>query len=421
MDAAADQPDWSTRIIAARANRSWTQQDLVDALRAVSDADLPADESMLRSIKGWEAGDHRPSHRYRKLLAAVLGSASATPLASNPGDIPDIDGAESLDVLERLAASELNGTTLDLIEQHVEQLCTEYSWADPHQTLSRSVSWLRYLDDARSGRTTVTEHIRIIELAGWLTLLVATLSFDLADRPSAERARRVAVRFGQEAGNPEIRAWALELLGWFNLALGHWERVIPTAQAGQLIAGERGIGAQLAVQEAEGFARIGERRQADAALGRAQALLERLPAPPNPLHHFCVAYDKFDKAVMHIHVLQGHDDEAVAISADLEARFSQTDGTFTKPMRVADARGVRAVAAARDGAIDEALALAHSAFDIERQTLPSLVKNTIELADVLTTTYPDHPGSRDLLARRAELATVAAQPSPFGPPGTGKL
>jgi hypothetical protein len=140
-------------------------------------------------------------------------------------------------------------------------------------------------------------------------------------------------------------------------------------------------------------------------LAHAQAFLERLPASPNPLHHFYVDHDKFDKALMHIHLIQGDDKQAAMLSDELERKFTNPDGTMTKPMRVADARSVRAVIAGRQGDIDHALKLGHSAFDIERQTIPSLVKNTTELADFLTAAYPDHPGSREFLDRRHRLAS----------------
>ena len=71
--------------------------------------------------------------------------------------------------------------------------------------------------------------------------------------------------------------------------------MLPITSTGQAIADGRGIGAQLAIQEAEALARLDAGREADAALARAQAILERLPASPNPPHHFHVDHDKLDK------------------------------------------------------------------------------------------------------------------------------
>ena len=398
-------PSWAIRMVAERKARDWTQQHMVDQLRRVSAKPLPGDASMLRSVKGWEAGEHEPSHPNKRLIAAAFGTVTLAIFGDHTiPDSTDYDPAITFELVERIHASDINDGTLDAIDQQVDKLCTDYSWADPHRLLADSTTWFDHLNQLRSARITIAEHQRILELAAWLALLVGTISFDLADMKGAERARRVALRLGQETGNPEIEAWGHELSSWFNLAQQRWERVIPIAAAGQNIAADRGIGAQLAIQEAESLARLGARREADTVLARAQTILERLPASSNPLHHFYVDHDKFDKALMHIHLIQGDDRQAAMLSDELERKFTNPDGTMTKPMRVADARSVRAVIAGRQGDIDHALDLGHAAFDIQRQTIPSLVKNTTELADFLTAAYPNHQAAKEFLARRQQLA-----------------
>jgi transcriptional regulator with XRE-family HTH domain len=406
-------PDWATRIVAERHARNWSQADLISALRRASDSPLPSDASMERSLKGWESGAHKPGQQYRRLIAAAFGTVTLAIFGERPTiEQTNYDPVATLELVERLQASDLDPVTLEAIQQQVDKLCTDYSWADPHQLLVDASMWLNHLNQLRSGRVTMAEHHRILELAGWLTLLVGTLSFDIADLKAAEGARRIALRLGQEIRNNEIEAWGHEMAGWFNLTHQRWERVIPTAQAGQTVAGDHGVAAQLATQEAEAFARLGARREADIALSKAQALLEQLPASPNPLHHFEVEHDKFDKALMHIHLIQGDDRQAAMLSEELERKFTNPDGTMTKPMRVADARSVRAVIAGRQGDLQHALDLGHSAFDIERQTIPSLVKNTTELAEFLAAAYPNHDGAIEFLARRTQLAATVTGPTP---------
>ncbi|MEM9656564.1 MAG: XRE family transcriptional regulator [Actinomycetota bacterium] len=401
-------PDWAQRIVAERSARGWSQRDLIEALRRVSTDALPSDASMERSVKGWESGKHKPNPDYRRLIAAAFGTVTLAVFGERPAIAAHAyDSVGTLELVERLRASDLDSTTLDVVKAEVDRLCVDYSWADPHQLLNDATMWLNHLDQLRAGRVTIIEHQRILELAAWLTLLIGTISFDIADLKGAEGARRIALRLGQETGNQEIEAWGYEMAGWFNLAYQRWERVIPTAQAGSAVAGDRGIGAQLAIQEAEALARLGARGEADKALARAQTILEGLPATPNPLHHFEVEHDKFDKALMHIHLIQGDDRQAAMLSDELERKFTNRDGTMTKPMRVADARSVRAVIAGRGGDIDHALELGHSAFNIERQTVPSLVKNTAELAEFLEAGFPNHSGAREFLARRACLAATA--------------
>ena len=57
---------------------------------------------------------------------------------------------------------------------------------------------------------------------------------------------------------------------------------------------------------------------------------------------------------MRIHLIQGNDRQAVMLSEELERKFTNPDGTMTKPMRVADALTVRATVATRQGDIDMA-------------------------------------------------------------------
>lgn len=401
-------PRWAQLLVAERIARGWSQQDLVNVIRQASPAALPSDSSMLRSLKGWEAGQHRPGEKYQRLIATAFGTIPQA-IFTHRG-MPESDASEAvpaLEFVERLLASDLDTEVLHAAQVKADKLCTEYSWAEPHQLLAEATAWLHYLDGCRSAKLTIGEHQRLMEIAGWLTLLVATISFDLADYQTAEGVRRVALRHGQDTKNVEIEAWAHELAAWFNLAHGRWERVVAAARSGQAVVQRHGVAAQLAVQEAEALARLGASRESETALGRAQGIIESLPAPGDPLHHFHVDHDKFDKVLMHIHLLQGNDDEAQLLSEELERKFTDADGVMTKPMRVADARGVRAVVAVRQGDVDSALDLGHSAFDIERQTIPSLVKNTVKLAEVLNDAYPSHGGSRDLLARRRQLATRA--------------
>jgi len=316
----------------------------------------------------------------------------------------DAEAANAGELLIRIRTSDLDSNVLDAVEQQVDMLCVDYSWADADELLEQALVWLDHLNQVRSTRTTLAEHQRILELAGWLSLLIGTVCFDLADLSAAEGARRTAVALGKELQSPELEAWGHELSAWFSLTDQRWERVLPVTSAGRAIAEHRGVGAQLAIQEAEALARLGARREADTALASAQTILEQLPAPANPLHHFSVEHDKFDKALMRIHLIQGDDRRAEMLSTELERRFTNSDGTMSKPMRVADARTVRAVVAARQGDLDHALDLAHAAFDIKRRTVPTLIKHTTELATFIETNHPTHEGAREFLLRRSRLA-----------------
>jgi transcriptional regulator with XRE-family HTH domain len=73
-----DRPAWARRLRQARISRGWSQRKLAQKLEARAGATeraLPARESLVRMIRGWEAGDHLPEPFHRWLLARVLDIA----------------------------------------------------------------------------------------------------------------------------------------------------------------------------------------------------------------------------------------------------------------------------------------------------------------------------------------------------------
>ena len=54
---AQHRPSWARRIRSERLARSWSQPDAIRALRAHAQEQLPADASLLRNWKRWEAGE----------------------------------------------------------------------------------------------------------------------------------------------------------------------------------------------------------------------------------------------------------------------------------------------------------------------------------------------------------------------------
>ncbi|MGW4424941.1 hypothetical protein [Streptosporangium sp. NPDC004631] len=69
-------PPWATRLRDERRNREWSQRDmakrLVEAASEETRGRLPARESIIRNIKNWEAGEHRPKDPYPTLYARAF-------------------------------------------------------------------------------------------------------------------------------------------------------------------------------------------------------------------------------------------------------------------------------------------------------------------------------------------------------------
>jgi transcriptional regulator with XRE-family HTH domain len=73
-----DRPAWAQRLRQARISRGWSQRKLAQKLEeraGATDRTLPARESLVRMIRGWEAGNYLPEAFHRWLLAEVLNIA----------------------------------------------------------------------------------------------------------------------------------------------------------------------------------------------------------------------------------------------------------------------------------------------------------------------------------------------------------
>jgi hypothetical protein len=130
------------------------------------------------------------------------------------------------------------------------------------------------------------QHRDLLVTTGWLWLLLGCLHFDLGEREPAETARQAACQIGQQTGSGQLTAWACEMAAWFALTEGRYNDVIDYARAGQQLAGVSHAMVQLVLQEARGRARLGQRREVRASLDRGTKLLEQLPRPEHPEHHF---------------------------------------------------------------------------------------------------------------------------------------
>jgi hypothetical protein len=196
------------------------------------------------------------------------------------------------------------------------------------------------------GRSTLNQHRELLVVAAWLGVLLGCLHYDLGEREEAEAARQAAYQRAKQAGHAELMGWAFEMTAWFALVEGRYEQLIEFAQAGQSIAGTGSAGVQLILQEAKGWSRLGDRKQADAALNRGAEMLGRMPVPDHPEHHFVFDHTKWIFYASSCFVWLGDNDRTEEHAAEVIAKHTRSDGTSNAPMRTAQAR-INIVAARR--------------------------------------------------------------------------
>lgn len=372
-------------------------------MRRHTDENLPDQEHLVRRWKAWELAENKPGKHYAALIAATLGTVTASlfPPESSKRDaeVLSATGMDTLEIVSRLQASDINDATLQAVRITVERLCSEYAHSNPAELITEGRRWLRRIVEMQEQRLTFTQRRESLELAGWLALLVGCIEYDLGDRRSAEGTRQAALSLGTEIGHPGILGWAHEMRAWFSLTSGDYRGVIAAAQGGQAVAGNHSVAVQLLAQEAKAWARMGRTVEMQRALDRGRDVLEALPYPEDIDNHFVVDPAKYDFYVMDCYRHVGDDRLAQTLAEDVIRAGTDFNGHERSPMRIAEARITLGVAAARSGDLDQAIAYGRRALAGDRKSLPSLAMVSQDLAQVLNDQYSAEPEARDYLAQ----------------------
>lgn len=368
-----------------RRARGWDMPRMAHRLAAAAGEDrgtLPDQETLTGYIRRWEAGRVGVSERYELLFAKAFGmdpgemeAAASAPRPVRPDDAldPTDDPLDFIELTRRAEQHDAGHGALEMLRAVTDRLCRDYPAESAEDLASRGTGYLRCALDRLDGRVTLAQHRELLVIGGWLAALLGCLHYDLGNTGSAEAARVMARNLGQQAGHGEIIAWSCELAAWFALVEGRHADVVRWAQAGMGHAGRTNAAVQLALQAARGYARMGDDR-AIQALRIGQRILDQLPEPEYPEHHFTVDQDKYDFYAGTIWTWLGTDDATAATHAKLAiAKCVLPSGRVRWPMRVAVSKLDLAVIADRRGDLDEAVAHATAALQLPRwsaQLLP---------------------------------------------------
>jgi transcriptional regulator with XRE-family HTH domain len=186
---------------------------------------------------------------------------------------------EAVEVARRAEASGLGPGTLAGIERAVARLRDAAGGTPPRELVPPVLAQLRYVGRLLEGRPTLAQHRRLLVAAGWLSVLLARLWFEAGDREAAEASRDAAFRLGRQAGHAELTAWSVEALALWALADGRFEDALDLARSGQDLAPPASAAAlQLALDEAQAWACLGDHAQAAGARHQAALTSAMLPA-----------------------------------------------------------------------------------------------------------------------------------------------
>lgn len=405
---ADERPDWARRMMEERAARDWSQADAVRALMVRLPGDhMVSEQDLLRQWKRWEAGEAQPM-KYRSAIAQTFGTTTGAFFPQRGrrdgrAEVLQVSGMDTVDIVARLRASDVDTATLDALRITADRLCCEYAYMPADQLLLEGKAWLARVVGLQHQRMSLAQHREIIALAGKLSLLVGCVEYDSGRPRDAEATRQAALMLGQEAGEASVQGWAHEMRAWFSLTRGDYRGVIAAAEAGIAAAPNESVAAQLYAQQAKAWARLGDRSQTEVALDKGRQLLEELPYPENIEDHFVVDPAKYDFYRMDALRRVGENRLAEQLANEVIRAGTDFDGTERAPMRIAEARFTLGVVAAREGDLDTALAFGEKALAGARKSLPSLAMVAADLGHVLQFHYANASAAQAFIAHLREL------------------
>jgi tetratricopeptide (TPR) repeat protein len=185
---------------------------------------------------------------------------------------------EAMELARRVEACDVGPETVREIERAVERLGRAAAGTPPEALIPAVRARRRHLERLLAGRLTLGRRRRLLVAAGRLSLELARLHFDTGQREAAEANRDAALRLARQAADAELAADAVETLAAWALADGRFREALELARAGQDLAPPAGVAAlQLALDEAQAWAALGDPRAAAGA--RRQAALTRAMLP----------------------------------------------------------------------------------------------------------------------------------------------
>lgn len=348
--------------------------------------------------RSWEGqqSDHISSDSIAGTTATGNSGTSADLVSSEQESIQaasDIESGEDADImlmLQEADRTDIGPGTIESLYTIFDKLCRDYVSSPALEVqlgLKRLYARIMRL---RQGRMTFGQHKELIALSAWATALLACVDWDMNEREAAETARAATLRFAKEIDHHELMAWSYEIQAWFALTEGRYSDVTSIAKAAQSIGGENSAIVQLIMQEARGWAKLGNRDAFELAIERAHSLLQRLPAIDYP-RHFVWDSTKFPFYVATCYQWLGEYDKAEEYATQVLRECEANGTTARSPMRLAEVYIILGLVYAHRGDLDAAVNSGLRALTYERKSGPSLLIRAAELNATITERFPNAP------------------------------
>jgi tetratricopeptide (TPR) repeat protein len=384
-----ERPAWALWLQQQRHERNWSWRRLARELRQRADKRgwrLPSDDDLIRMMRRWERGEHKPGERYRELLAevyddsapdglqpeSILDDMQRRPFLRGLGAFIGLAAASAfIEPWERLShalrhPSRVDRATVSSLASLTVMLESRESQENPRALLGPVEGHLGNVATLLAGSPPLRP--QLCSIAGETAALAGWLAFDIEDRPAAAGYFRVGIEAAKEANDRALGAY---LVGSSCVQPAYRER--PYARLRRLEG------------RTFGFAR------SDASPS-TQAWLATLEAEA--------------------HALAGDTSKCLRVFDEAEAAMSRAGGedessrprlAFFDPDRLAGERGVALARLGQPDAAQDVLASALASLD------PSVVKTRPRLLAALATAHVQQGDVDRACELGAEALGIAAQ------------
>ena len=223
-----EQPVWALWLQQQRHEREWSWRRLARELRQRADKRgwrLPSDEDLIRMMRRWERGEHKPDERYRELLAEVYDESAPDEL--QPESIlddmqrrPFLQGLGAfigraaasafIEPWERLSRalrqpSRVDRATVTSLASLTVMLEGRESQENPRALLGPVEGHLGNVATLLAGSPPLRP--QLCSIAGETAALAGWLAFDIENRPAAASYFRVGLEAAKEADDRALGAY----------------------------------------------------------------------------------------------------------------------------------------------------------------------------------------------------------------------
>jgi tetratricopeptide (TPR) repeat protein len=295
-----ERPAWALWLQQQRQERNWSWRRLARELRQRADKRgwrLPSDDDLIRMMRRWERGEHKPGERYRELLAevyddsvpeelqpeSILEDMQRRPFLRGLGTFIGMAAASAfIEPWERLShalrhPSRIDRATVSSLESLTVMLESRESQENPRALLGPVEGHLGNVATLLAGSPSLRP--QLCSIAGETAALAGWLAFDKEDRPAAAGYFRVGIDAAKEANDRALGAY---LVGSSCVQPAYRER--PYARLRRLQGRTHGFArsdaspstrAWLATLEAEAHALAGDASSCLRVFDEAEAAMSR--------------------------------------------------------------------------------------------------------------------------------------------------